>query len=162
MPKFKYRAFGEDGAYVEQEVVSPNYELLVSELQQKGLSVVEIEELEVKKRELKLKFPFFGGVKDRDISIFCRQLGTMINAGVNIVDAISILSEQLPNRTLSDAAGKVARMVSEGVSLSVAMSRFPKAFPELVINLTKVGEETGNLDVALIRAADYYEKMAMI
>ncbi len=162
MPKFKYRAFGEDGAYVEQEIVSPSYELLVSELQQKGFSIVEVEELEVKKPELKLRLPFFGGVKDRDISIFCRQLGTMINAGVNIVDAINILSEQLPSKVLSDAAREVAKMVGEGMSPSVAMSRFPKAFPELVINLTKVGEETGNLDVALIRAADYYEKMAMI
>ncbi|MEZ0361776.1 MAG: type II secretion system F family protein [Hydrogenobacter sp.] len=163
MPKFRYRAFGEDGTFVEQEVTYPSHELLVSELQQKGFTIVEVEELEVKKkREIKISLPFLKGVKDRDISIFCRQLGTMINAGVNIIDAINILSEQLPNRSLSEASKEVAKMVSEGMSLSAAMNRFPKVFPELVVNLAKVGEETGNLDVALIRAADYYEKMAMI
>ncbi|GBC88136.1 Putative type II secretion system protein F [bacterium HR13] len=163
MPRFRYRAFSEDGSFVQQEVTYPSHELLVSELQQKGFTIVEVEELEEKKKtEIKISLPFFGGVKDRDISIFCRQLGTMINAGVNIIDAINILAEQLPNKMLSDASKQVAKMVSEGMNLSAAMNRFPKVFPELVVNLAKVGEETGNLDVALIRAADYYEKMAMI
>jgi len=164
MPRFRYRAFSEDGSFVEQEVTYPSHELLISELQQKGFAIVEVQQLEEKKKERSWSFeiPLFGGVKDRDISIFCRQLGTMINAGVNIIDAINILAEQLPNKQLSNAGKEVAKMVSEGMSLSAAMRRFPKVFPDLVVNLAKVGEETGNLDTALIRAADYYEKIAMI
>lgn len=168
MPRFKYRAFDETGSFVESEANYPTQETLIAELQQKGLSVIEIVEVEKEKTEEKEKKTFnlsisIGGkVSDRDLSIFCRQVGTMINAGLAIVDALNIIGEQLPNKKLADASKKVATMVSEGKPISNSMAEFPAVFPEFIVNLVRVGEETGNLDVALIRAADYYEKMAMI
>ncbi len=170
MPRFKYRAFDETGTFVENEANYPTQETLILELQQKGLSVIEIVQVEKEKEKEEekdkkssiLALSFGGKVSDRDLSIFCRQLGTMINAGLSIVDALNILGDQLPNRKLADASKRVATMVSEGKPISTAMSEFPGVFPEFVVNLVRVGEETGNLDVALIRAANYYEKMAMI
>ncbi|MEN3028324.1 MAG: type II secretion system F family protein [Aquificaceae bacterium] len=161
MPKFRYKAFDERGSFVEREANYPTEEALLVELQQKGLSLIEVIRIDEGKKGLSLEIRL-GGVKDRDLSIFCRQLGTMINAGLNIIDALKILGEQLPDRRLKDASVKIAQMVSEGKSLSTSMSGFPNVFPEFIVNLIKVGEETGNLDIALIRAADYYEKMAMI
>ncbi len=164
MPRFKYRAFDESGSFVESEVNYPTQEALIAELQQKGLSVVEIVSLdeEKEKRKPTLSLPIGGKVSDRDLSIFCRQLGTMINAGLNLIDALNILAEQLPNKKLAEASRKVALMVSEGKPISSSMAEFPAVFPEFIVNLVRVGEETGNLDIALMRAADYYEKMAMI
>ncbi|MCS7170983.1 MAG: type II secretion system F family protein [Aquificaceae bacterium] len=168
MPRFRYRAFDESGSFVENEASYPTQETLIAELQQKGLNIIEIikvereEGAEKEKKAFKLPFLSGGKVSDRDISIFSRQLGTMINAGLNLIDALNILGEQLPNKKLAESCKKVAQMVSEGKPVSNSMGEFPDVFPEFVINLVKVGEETGNLDVALIRAADYYEKMAMI
>ncbi|MDW8066339.1 MAG: type II secretion system F family protein [Aquificaceae bacterium] len=166
MPRFKYRAFDENGNFLESEVNSPTEETLVVELQQKGLSVIEVVRIdkEEPKEKKPLVLPFALGTKvsDRDLSIFCRQLGTMISAGLNLIDALNVLGEQLPNKRLAQASKNVAQMVSEGKPISNSMAEFPNVFPEFVVNLVRVGEETGNLDVALIRAADYYEKMAMI
>ena len=168
MAKYKYKAFDEKGNIIEDEVEYQNQEALLQDLMQRGFIVVDIATLE--REEEKKKIPSFrdftlsfgGKVKERDLSIFCRQLGTMIRAGLNIVDSLNIIGEQLPNKKLAEASKKVAQMVSEGTSVSDAMSRFPSVFPEFIVNLVRVGEETGNLDLALMRAADYYEKMALI
>ncbi|MCS7196138.1 MAG: type II secretion system F family protein [Aquificaceae bacterium] len=167
MPKFRYKAFDERGSFVEKEENYPTEEALIVELQQKGLNLVEITRVDKEEREKEKKpftLPILGGgrVKDRELSIFCRQLGTMINAGLNLIDGLNILAEQLPDKRLAEASKKVAKMVSEGKPVSNSMMEFPTVFPDFVVNLVRVGEETGNLDVALIRAADYYEKIAMI
>lgn len=167
MPKFKYRAFNESGTFVESEGSYPSEEALLMDLQVKGLNVVEVKKIEEegeqeRKKSFTLSFLSGKKVSDRDLSIFCRQLGTMINAGLNLVDALEIIGEQIPNKNLSEASKKVANMVREGRPISNSMAEFPTVFPEFVVNLVRVGEETGNLDIALTRAADYYEKMAMI
>ncbi len=166
MPKYKYKAFDETGKLFEGEANYPNQDTLLLDLQGKGLSPIEIVSLEGEGKEGESKRGFnisFGErVGDRDLSIFCRQLGTMINAGLNLIDALNILGEQLPNKKLADTSIKVAQFVSEGKPISDSMAEFPAVFPEFVVNLVKVGEETGTLDAALIRAADYYEKIAMI
>jgi type IV pilus assembly protein PilC len=165
MPKFRYKAIDETGNMVEREVVYPSEEILLGELARSGLSLVRIERIdkeEKEKKSIEIKLPFGGGVSDRDISIFCRQLGTMISAGLSVVDALDIIAEQLPNKRLSEAAKDVSAKVREGMSISSAMQMHPRVFPEFVVNLVKVGEETGGLDAALIKAAEYYEKIAMI
>ena len=165
MPKFRYKAIDETGNVIEREVVYPSEEVLVEELARSGLSLVRIERIdeeEKEKKSIKITLPFGGGVSDQDISIFCRQLGTMVNAGLSVVDALDVIAEQLPNRRLSKAAKDVSAKVREGMSVSAAMQRHPKVFPEFVVNLVRVGEETGGLDVSLLKAAEYYEKIAMI
>ncbi|ADC89672.1 Type II secretion system F domain protein [Thermocrinis albus DSM 14484] len=164
MARFRYRAYDEKGNVIEREVVYPSQEVLLSELQSQGIYVVELEVLEEeeKKKEEKPSFSFRRRVSDRDISIFCRQLGTMVQAGVPLVEALNVIAEQMPDRRLSEASQEVARMISEGMSVSAAMRKFPHVFPELVVNLMLVGEETGKIDVALLKASEYYEKMATI
>lgn len=170
MPRYRYRAFDENGKLIEEEVVYPDENTLIAELYSRGLSVVEVKSIEGEEKSPQTKEQNRRGfrlslgsrVSDRDLSIFCRQLGTMIGSGLNLIDALNTIAEQLPNRKLSEASKKVAQMVNEGNPISASMAEFPSVFPEFVVNLVKVGEETGNLDIALIRAADYYEKMAMI
>jgi type IV pilus assembly protein PilC len=165
MPKFRYKAIDDTGNMVEREAVYPSEEVLLGELARSGFSLVRIERIDKEEREKKsieIKLPFGGGVSDQDISIFCRQLSTMINAGLSVVDALDIIAEQLPNKRLSEAAKDVSTKVREGMSISSAMQMHPRIFPEFVVNLVKVGEETGGLDVSLLKAAEYYEKIAMI
>ena len=165
MPKFRYKAIDETGNVVEREAVYPSEEVLLGELARSGFSLLRIDRIdkeEKEKKSIEIKLPFGGGVSDQDISIFCRQLSTMINAGLSVVDALDIIAEQLPNRRLSEAAKDVSAKVREGMSISSAMQMHPRVFPEFVVNLVKVGEETGGLDVSLLKAAEYYEKIAMI
>ncbi len=167
MPKFKYKAYTQEGVLVEETAEAPTMQELVNELKSRNYTVVEVESLtdETKKKTakgVKKKKVLFGGVSDRDMSLMCRQLGALVKAGVGIVEAIEIVAEQMPNPVLSNALESVAKMVSEGSSITNAMSKHRKVFPDFVINLVAVGEETGNLDTSLMRAAEYYEKMAMI
>ncbi|MFN3598359.1 MAG: type II secretion system F family protein [Aquificaceae bacterium] len=166
MPKYRYKAFNEAGSIVEAEVEYPDQEALAIDLQSKGLTLINVSPLAEEKGKDKgisgFSIPIGGKVKDKDLSLFCRQLGTMVGAGLSVVDALNILAEQLPNKKLADASKEVARMISEGMPISASMAKFPSVFPEFIVNLVSVGEETGNLDLALIRAAEYYEKMAFI
>ncbi len=169
MPKYKVRAYTEEGNIIEDIIEAPSFNDLVERIRQKGYHFVNAEEIiegvgerEVKKEKRKGGIISFRKVGDRDVALFCRQLGAMANAGVGIIDALEIVAEQMPNKKLSYAVAEVARDVSEGMSLSDAMAKRKDVFPALVINLVAVGEETGELDRALLRASEYYEKLAMI
>ncbi len=171
MPKYKVKAYTEEGSLVEEVIEASNFNDLMDKVKRRGLSFVNADEIfdatavkeEKKAKEGKKKgISLFGGVGDRDIALFCRQLGAMVNAGVGIIDALEIVAEQMPNKKLSEAVSEVAREVSEGMSMSESMAKRANVFPELVINLVAVGEETGELDKALLRASEYYEKLAMI
>ena len=166
MPKYRVKAYTAEGNLIEEVFEADSVEELTRIVSQRGLSFVSADEVSEAKKEKEKKkrggFTLFGGVSDRDISLFCRQLGAMVGAGVGIIDALEIVAEQMPNKKLAEAVEEVAVQVSEGTAFSVAMSKRRDVFPELVINLAAVGEETGELDKALSRAADYYEKMAKI
>jgi len=171
MPKYRVRAYTEAGDLVEDVFEAPSFNDLLEKVREKGYHFINADELvegaepEVKreKEERKKGRAFFlGKVGDRDTALFCRQLGAMVNAGVGIIDALDIVAGQMPNKKLATAVEEVAKDVSEGMSLSDSMARRKDVFPELVINLVAVGEETGELDRALIRASEYYEKLAMI
>ncbi len=169
MPKYRVRAYTEGGDLIEDVMEAPSLNDLVERIREKGYHFINAEEVTEKRVEREERgvpkrgrFTFLQRVSDRDISLFCRQLGAMVNAGVGIIDALEIVADQMPNRKLAQATAEVAKDVSEGMSLSEAMSKRQDVFPELVINLVAVGEETGELDTALMRASEYYEKIAMI
>jgi len=172
MPKYRVRAYTEAGDLVEDVFEAPSFNDLLEKIREKGYHFINADELiEGAERETKRERAeekkkgrafFLGKVGDRDTALFCRQLGAMVNAGVGIIDALEIVAGQMPNKKLATAVGEVAKDVSEGMSLSDAMAKRRDVFPELVINLVAVGEETGELDRALLRASEYYEKLAMI
>ncbi len=169
MPKYRVKAYTETGDIIEDVFEAPSFNDLLEKVREKGYHFINADEVvegaptetpqEEKKKKRKL---LLGRVGDRDIALFCRQLGAMVNAGVGIIDALEIVAGQMPNKKLSTAVAEVAKDVSEGMSLSESLGKRRDVFPELVINLVAVGEETGELDRALLRASDYYEKLAMI
>ncbi len=168
MPKYKVKAYTVEGDLVEEIIEAPSLNDLMEKVREKGLHFINADEVieapPVKETKEKRRgvFSLLGKVGDRDIALFCRQLGAMVNAGVGIIDALEIVAGQMPNKKLATAVTEVSKEVSEGMSLSDSMAKRKDVFPELVINLVAVGEETGELDRALLRASDYYEKLAMI
>ncbi len=99
-----------------------------------------------------------GGVKMKEVVIFTRMFSTMINAGLSIIQGLEILAGQAETVAFKRILRKVKSDVEEGKSLSDAMSRHPKAFDELYVNLIAAGEVGGILDTILDRLAIQLEK----
>jgi len=96
--------------------------------------------------------------KTKDLIIFCRQLHTMLNAGMPLISALEVLIDQSENLKLKDALKNITSNVKKGEMLSEAMGRYKKYFPSLLISMIKSGEMTGNLDNVLQKMADHYDK----
>ncbi|WP_456463781.1 type II secretion system F family protein [Persephonella sp.] len=161
MPKFKYVARDKYGVVREDVIYAPDAGAAQMELEKRGFEEIKLQIAPAKQLSLELNI-FKPKVKEKDLAIFTRQLGAMINAGVGIAESLEILSEQIPNKTLAETLKKVKEDVVAGMSLSKAMAKHPKVFPEFLVNLIEAAEESGNLDVILQRATEYYEKIAAI
>lgn len=97
-------------------------------------------------------------VKTRDVVIFTRQFATMINAGLPLVQALSILAQQTENKTLQEVTRAVVYDVESGNTLADAFAKHPKAFSQLYVNMVAAGEAGGILDTILVRLAVFLEK----
>jgi type IV pilus assembly protein PilC len=98
-------------------------------------------------------------VKTRDVVIFTRQLTTMIDAGMPLVQILDILASQSDNKLFARQVRQVKESVEAGSTLSDAMRLFPKTFDELYVNMVQAGEVGGILDTILGRLSIYMEKM---
>lgn len=94
----------------------------------------------------------------KDISIFCRQFHTMLNAGVNIVKSLDIIEKQTENKKLKQAIFRIHEDLQKGLSLSESMEEHSRVFPELLINMVEVGETSGELDIVMEKMATHFEK----
>src|ERR687898_1958630 len=114
-------------------------------------------------REAPKKMTLGGGlgkarVKIRDIVIFTRQFATMINAGLPLVQSLTILADQTENKTLKEVTKAVVHDVEAGNTLADAFAKHPNAFTSLYVNMVAAGEAGGILDTILIRLATFLEK----
>ncbi len=98
----------------------------------------------------------------RDLSVFCRQFVSIVNAGVPVASALGMLSEQTENKMLANSIGECRNAIQAGSSLSEAMSSFPKVFPSLLVTMVAAGEASGSLDISFERMATQFEKDAKI
>ena len=94
----------------------------------------------------------------KPVAIFSRQLATLINAGVPLVQALTIMQGQLEHKGLQNVIKKVRGEVEAGTPLSEAISKYPKVFDRLYVNLVRAGETSGTLDSVLERISDFQEK----
>ena len=114
-----------------------------------------------KAKEIKLSFGA-PKVTDKDIVIFTRQLATMIDAGLPLVQCLDILGSQTENSTLAKTVVQVRTDVESGSTFADALKKHPKVFDNLYCNMVAAGEAGGILDTILQRLAAYMEKFAKI
>ena len=100
--------------------------------------------------------------KDKHLAIYTRQFSTMIDAGLPIVQCLTILSEQSESNVLRPVTAAIARDVVGGSTLADAYRKYPRTFDDLYANMLQVGEAAGVLDVVLQRLATYIEKAASL
>jgi len=151
MASFTYTARSFSGDLRTATLEASSRDDVIAQLRRQRLSVVKIDEASAKK-------PRRGHIKMRDVVIFTRQFSTMINAGLPLVQALTILAEQSQNKVLSDITRKVVFDVESGNTVADAMGKHPQAFSPLYVNMVAAGESGGILDTILMRLATFMEK----
>lgn len=158
MASYGYEAIDRAGKAVKGSIEAESIEKVKSELKQQGLTVVDVKEQSVLSKDINIEIG--GYPTPRDLSVFCRQFVSMTKAGVPILDALKMLSEQTENKRLKKAAEGVRVSVEKGETLARSLAEYPKVFPELMINMVAAGESSGSLDVSLERMSEQFEKSA--
>lgn len=105
---------------------------------------------------------YFQSVSVAEVANMTRQLATLINANIPLVDALSALVEQIENPTLKSTISQLRERVREGGRLADAMQQYPKIFSDLYINMVHAGEISGALDTVLVRLAEFTESQAAL
>jgi general secretion pathway protein F len=99
----------------------------------------------------------FQRVSPREVSVFTRQLATLLHAGIPLAEALGALSEQSDNKKFEVILTEVRQNVNEGSSLADTLAKHPRVFPELFTNMVRSGEAAGNLDSVLARLAEFLD-----
>lgn len=153
MPTFAYSARSAAGDIQTGEIDLPSRDEVVTFLRRQRLVP-----LSVKTKSKDVSFTIGTGVKMREIVIFTRQFSTMINAGLPLVQSLTILAEQSGNENLKKVITAVLNDIQAGQTLADAMRRHPKIFTDLYVNMVAAGETGGILDTILNRLALFLEK----
>ena len=150
---FSYIATNPDSGVVRGELRAVGEENVLVQLERMGLAPVSVS----KKKEsiLDMNLTFFEKVPPTDIYNFTRQLSVMLKAGVPLVDALDSVHSDQTNPLLNKTIDAVIDDVSGGMSLSKSMSKHPKVFNNMFVNIVKAGERAGVLDQVLFQLADF-------
>ena len=159
MPVFAYQGRSFQGGTLSGDIEAPDRTAAVAELRRRQVFVTGIKEKSAQAWRGAMRG---GKVNDKALAIYTRQFSTMIDAGLPLVQCLTILSEQSEARGLRAVTSKAAHDVESGSSLADAMKRHPKVFDELYVNMVEVGETGGILDVVLQRLSVYIEKAAAL
>lgn len=155
MANFKYRAMNADGEKIEGMREADSKGEVIDFISSNGYYPLMVEEVI---ESSKIELSFNEKVKIKDISIFCRQFYTMLDAGVPILTCLNILSKQTQKKKLKEAIVEIEQEVQKGGVLSEAMKKQKKIFPELLVGLVEAGEASGTLTSIMQRMATHYEK----
>lgn len=155
MPTFEYAAREISGKQVSGTLDAQNMDAVRRNLREKGLIVTNVNQTTKKVAEKKKKG---AKVKLDDLIIFSRQLATMQAAGLQLIEALDILGEQMENKTFADIVKTVQKDVEGGASFTEALEKHPKAFSKLFCSMIRAGEASGMLDTILDQLAKYLEK----
>lgn len=155
MAQFNYKAVDKNGKPKKGTVDAADYDKALEKLKSEGLSVTEIKDageggkgISVGKKK----------VKSRDLSILCKQMVSILNAGVTVITALDMLSEQLDNKTLKSALVEAKIYVEKGGNFSDAMRLNPDIFPPIMINMVSAGEASGSMETSFERLSIHFEK----
>lgn len=156
MPTYGYQAVSKSGAKKKGSITASDAQHARMQLIAEGMTPIEIKEQNILNRDINISF--LEGVKSRDLSVFCHQFVSVIDAGVPVAEALNLLGQQTQNKTLRKAIFNTQKEIQQGETLAGAMRKQGKrVFVPMFVNMVAAGEASGNLSVAFSRMADYYE-----
>jgi type IV pilus assembly protein PilC len=150
---YAYKVRDRGGNLISGTLVADNEGLVLQRLREQGLTPLEVGKqgrglnIELTKKKVKLK----------ELAVFSRQFATMVNSGLPILRALSILADQTSNPELAKTLAACRVDIEQGASLSSALQKHPKVFNDLYVSMVKSGETGGSLDSVLLRLADMIE-----
>ncbi|MCJ7664182.1 MAG: type II secretion system F family protein [Desulfobacterales bacterium] len=157
MPKYAWEGRVPQGGFRKGELEGPNETAIRAYLRQQQIIPTKITALG---KQLKITLPFMKGrVKKKSLAIFTRQMATMIDAGLPLVQSLEILAQQEESETFQEIIRTIKNEVESGATLAAALQKHPRVFDNMYVNLVVAAEEAGTLDVILGRLATHIEKM---
>jgi type IV pilus assembly protein PilC len=154
---FKWEGKTRQGTIQKGELAAKSKDEVMTLLRRQNILPIS-----VSSKPKELSFQFGTGITDKDIVILTRQLATMIDAGLPLVQCLEILGNQSENKGLSKTVTQVRSDVESGATFAEALKKHPKVFDNLYVNMVAAGEAGGILDTILQRLAAYMEKLSKI
>lgn len=155
---FTYKVRDKSGKIQSGEIEGQSSAAVVKALRAKGLTPIKVDEKSSSGLQAEIRIPGLSDrIKTKELAIFSRQFATMVNSGLSLIRALTILVDQTENRALAEVIGKVRGDVEQGISLSAAMEKHSKVFSKLYVSMIRAGEVGGVLDETLERLADIVE-----
>ena len=156
MPVFLWEGTTKKGEAKKGEMEAADELAVRTLLRRQGFKSMEVRK---KPKDLEEYLPFLqGGVKEKEVVVFCRIFATMISAGLPLIQCLGLLADQEQNKAFSKIIRTVKEDIEGGTSLTDALKKHPKVFDDLFTNLIAAGEAGGILDLVLGRLSNYLEK----
>src|SRR5436190_958262 len=181
MPKFSYVAMDSRGKETKGTLDVANQNEAIGRLKEMGYFPTKVTQVEAAKgakakapagtkgkkkgggANINIRIPGLSGrVKPKILTIFTRQLATLVDAGLPLLRGLRVLEKQERNLTLKEIIGKVGMSIEGGSTFSEGLAQHPKVFNKLFVNMVKAGELGGVLEVVLARLAEFMEKAEKI
>ncbi|MBL7071177.1 MAG: type II secretion system F family protein [Candidatus Omnitrophica bacterium] len=176
MPVFTYKAIDKFGKEIASEIEVSSYDEAIKKIRNLGYFPTQITLKKIKKKgtksggetvgagkslanmSIKIQFLGIGTVKSIQVTVFTRQLATLISAGLPLVRSLNILRDQMKGGSFKDVVDNLSRIVEAGATFSESLLKYPEIFSNLYVNTVRAGEAGGVLEVVLTRLADFSEK----
>ena len=155
---FNYQALTPEGEKRIGSIEAANVDIAISSLQRRNLIVVSVKSGEKQLPFFKRNIKFFERVKFREVVMFSRQLSTLFEAKVPIIDSLRLLSAESENPMLRRKLSDLVNDIQGGLSMSQAMAKYPEIFSKFYVNMVRSGEESGKLSEIFSFLADYLER----
>lgn len=159
MAIYSYKGLTSSGKEVKDNVTAEGLTQAKQRLKTMGVMLIEIEEQKSSgnKKTASAGISFGAAVSTEELALMTRQLATLIKAKVQIVEAFNALMDQTENPRFQIILSEIRQKVNEGSSLAQALADYPKTFNNVYVNMVEAGEASGNLEVVLLRLADFTE-----
>jgi len=154
MATFGYQVRDHQGVLETGTIEASSKDSVLDILQRRGYTVLVVAE----KKKSAFSFSLFGRATAKDVVILSRQLATLFEAQVPIIESLRTLAEETAKPALKDALGQILADVTGGLALSQAFTKHPKFFSAFYVNLIRSGEESGKLQEVFLYLADYVER----
>ncbi|MBI2034465.1 MAG: type II secretion system F family protein [Candidatus Levybacteria bacterium] len=157
--RLRYKAATKEGKLTQGLLDAKGIEEAALYLRSKGFLPIQIVRID---NNISTILPFLNNVKTQDLILFTRQLSSMLSSGLTVMKSLEILKDQIQNPAMAEIITTIINDVSEGKTLSGAISKHPKVFSNIYVSIIKAGESSGLLDKVLLRLADNLEKQAKL
>ncbi|RLB10359.1 MAG: type II secretion system protein GspF [Deltaproteobacteria bacterium] len=163
MPVFQYKAINSKGKQIKGIITADGLSSAREKLRQQSIFPIEVKEVAEDQGSRKSFFDRvlyliqFRSIDPTQVTVALRQLAALVSSGLPLVECLDAVIEQTEHTRLRTIFTQIKEKVTEGVSLSQAMSSHPNVFSEIYVNMVKAGETSGTLDIILTRLADFSE-----